>query len=182
MVKCLRQFYFISSLFTVSCSQSPMPVLTSHREDASTVEAIAPQGPPVCLGMGNGITMSTTASARNVLGTALKACCLQPITGFYRTGTCETGPEDQGTHTVCSLMTQEFLDFTKSKGNDLTTPLPQFGFPGLVPGQRWCLCARRWLEAAQAGRAPRVDLEATHYKTLDIISLELLKGHALSEN
>jgi uncharacterized protein (DUF2237 family) len=116
---------------------------------------------------------------KNVLGTELKPCGMDPLTGFYRTGSCETGPDDRGVHTVCAVLTDEFLEFTKSKGNDLSSPLPQFGFPGLKAGQRWCLCAARWLEAERAGRAPKVVLEATHEKTLSTVPLDTLKKYGV---
>lgn len=117
--------------------------------------------------------------SRNVLGEPLDECCRQPMTGFYRTGDCETGPEDVGSHTVCALMTEEFLAFSKARGNDLSSPAPEFGFPGLKPGDRWCLCAARWREALEAGRAPRVALRATHEAALEIVSLADLKKHAI---
>jgi uncharacterized protein (DUF2237 family) len=101
------------------------------------------------------------------------------MTGFYRTGSCETGPQDLGTHVVCAHVTAEFLSFSRERGNDLTTPVPAFGFPGLKPGDRWCLCASRWREALEAGVAPRVVLAATHENALDFVSIEDLKRHAL---
>ena len=116
---------------------------------------------------------------RNVYGEPLELCSLNPPTGFYRSGCCETGPEDVGVHTVCVEVTQEFLAFSKSRGNDLSTPRPEFGFPGLTPGDRWCLCAARWQEAFDAGAAPRVVLTATHEATLDIAKLADLKRLAL---
>jgi len=116
---------------------------------------------------------------RNVYGEPLEVCSLNPTTGFYRSGCCETGAEDVGVHTVCVEVTQEFLAFSKSRGNDLSTPRPEFGFPGLAPGDRWCLCAARWQEALEAGVAPRVVLAATHEATLDIAKLTDLKRHAL---
>jgi len=115
---------------------------------------------------------------RNVLGDPLAACSRDPLTGFFRDGCCRTGPGDVGVHTVCAVMTKDFLKFTVSVGNDLVTPRPEWDFPGLVEGDRWCLCAERWLEAAKAGRAPPVVLEATHEKSLDIVPFELLKKHA----
>ncbi len=118
---------------------------------------------------------------RNVLGGPLETCCTSPMTGFYRTGKCETGPDDIGTHVVCARMTAEFLAFTKSRGNDLSTPAPWFRFPGLKPGDQWCLCVSRWKEALEAGVAPPVILEATHEKALEFVSLEDLKRHALPE-
>ncbi len=118
---------------------------------------------------------------KNVLGESLKVCCTLPLTGFYRNGLCETGPSDHGTHTVCAIMTDDFLEFSKSKGNDLSTPRPEFRFPGLTAGDKWCLCAIRWKEAYDAGMAPKVILEATNKKTLDIVSLSALSMHAISE-
>ena len=118
----------------------------------------------------------------NVLGGPLLACCYAPKTGFYRDGYCHTGPEDHGSHTVCIDVTDEFLSFSKSRGNDLTTPYPEFGFPGLKHGDRWCLCAARWLEAFDAGKAPRVVLSACHEKALEIVPLAALKSKALDLN
>ena len=111
---------------------------------------------------------------RNVLGGALGTCCSNPTTGFYRDGYCRTGPGDSGSHVVCAIMTEAFLDFTRSRGNDLSTPMPYFNFPGLKPGDRWCLCAMRWKEAFEAGFAPPVILEATHAKVLEFIPFEWL--------
>jgi uncharacterized protein len=119
------------------------------------------------------------AEAKNVLGEPLEICCTAPMTGFYRTGTCETGPQDVGTHVICAQVTQEFLAFTASRGNDLMTPAPVLGFPSLKPGDRWCLCANRWREALEAGVAPSVILGATHEAALRFVSLEDLKKHAL---
>lgn len=116
---------------------------------------------------------------RNVFGEPLKSCSERPLTGFYRSGCCHTGPEDLGMHTVCVEVTAEFLDFSKSRGNDLSTPHPEFDFPGLEPGDRWCLCAARWREAFEAGRAPRVILASTHEATLEIVDLNDLKRFAL---
>lgn len=117
--------------------------------------------------------------ARNVLGGKLLSCSERPPTGFFRDGCCNTGPEDVGVHTVCAVMTAEFLEFSKSRGNDLSTPVPEFGFPGLKPGDRWCLCAPRWREALDAGHAPRVVLGATHEASLEFASLEDYKKHAI---
>ena len=119
------------------------------------------------------------AGQRNVYGEPLKACSERPLTGFFRTGCCHTGPEDLGLHTVCVEVTAEFLAFSKARGNDLSTPQPGFGFPGLMPGDRWCLCAARWREAFEAGRAPRVVLGATHEATLEIVDFEDLKRYAI---
>jgi len=116
---------------------------------------------------------------RNVFGEPIEVCSLNPTTGFYRSGCCETGPEDVGVHTVCVEVTEEFLAFSKARGNDLSTPRPEYGFPGLNPGDRWCLCAERWQEALTAGVAPRVVLAATHEATLEIAELADLKRHAL---
>jgi uncharacterized protein len=118
-------------------------------------------------------------AARNVLGERLEICSIQPMTGFFRDGCCNTGPEDFGSHTVCVVMTAEFLAFSKSAGNDLSTPMPQFGFRGLKPGDRWCLCAPRWQEAFAAGQAPRVVLRATHEGALDHCALADLKRFAV---
>ena len=117
--------------------------------------------------------------ARNVFGGPIGVCSNDPMTGFFRNGCCETSPEDFGSHTVCAVMTAAFLEFSKSRGNDLSTPMPQLGFPGLRPGDRWCLCAPRWHEALEAGYAPRVVLRATHKGALDYCSLTDLKRFAL---
>jgi len=117
--------------------------------------------------------------ATNVLGEKLQSCCTSPLTGFYRDGKCNTGGGDFGAHVVCAQMTAEFLSFTKSQGNDLSTPVPAFNFPGLKPGDRWCLCASRWQEALEEGVAPPVVLSATHALALEYVSLEQLKQHAL---
>ncbi|NNF52806.1 MAG: DUF2237 domain-containing protein [Acidimicrobiales bacterium] len=115
--------------------------------------------------------------AKNVLGDDLIACGMDPVTGFYRNGCCETGPEDAGVHTVCAVMTDEFLEFSKSRGNDLSTPRPEFGFKGLKTGDSWCLCASRWAEAKEANMAPPVILEATHARSLEWSSLDELRAH-----
>ena len=114
---------------------------------------------------------------KNVLGTALEACCFDPKTGFYRDGFCKTGTDDVGTHVVCAIMTEEFLRFTFTQGNDLITPLPYFKFPGLQPGDQWCLCVSRWKEAYLEGVAPPVLLEATHEKALKYVTFEMLLEH-----
>ncbi len=118
-------------------------------------------------------------NARNVLGEELQSCCTSPMTGFYRDGTCNTGGGDLGAHVVCAQMTEEFLTFTKSRGNDLSTPVPAFNFPGLQPGDRWCLCALRWKEALDVGVAPPIVLSATHASAVEYVSLNELKQHAL---
>lgn len=115
----------------------------------------------------------------NVLGEPLQPCCDSPLTGFYRDGICRTGPEDRGAHVVCVQTTAQFLEFSLLRGNDLITPVPEFDFPGLKPGDRWCLCAMRWQEALEAGVAPPVYLLATHIRALDFIDLADLKIHAL---
>lgn len=119
------------------------------------------------------------SSARNVLGGELICCCESPATGFYRDGYCHTGPHDLGSHTVCARMTREFLDFSVARGNDLVTPRPDYMFPGLNAGDRWCLCVTRWKEAFEAGVAPPVWLLATHERALDVVTLEQLTKHAL---
>jgi len=116
---------------------------------------------------------------RNVFGEAIESCSLRPVTGFFRDGCCHTGPEDFGSHTVCAEMTAEFLEFSQARGNDLSTPRPEMGFPGLEPGDRWCLCAARWQEALKAGCAPRVVLAATHEAALEIVARADLKKYAL---
>ena len=116
---------------------------------------------------------------RNVLGQVLTPCSTSPMTGFYRTGCCETGDDDTGKHTVCVLLTEEFLAFSKAAGNDLSTPRPDWGFAGLKAGDQWCLCADRWKQALDAGCAPQVILEATHHNVLQIVSMEELHAHAL---
>jgi uncharacterized protein (DUF2237 family) len=115
----------------------------------------------------------------NVLGGVLQPCSISPMTGFYRDGCCATGAEDIGSHTVCAVMTAEFLVFSKSRGNDLSTPMPAYGFPGLKPGDRWCLCAPRWQEALMGDAAPRVVLRATEASALDYCALADLKRHAI---
>jgi len=126
------------------------------------------------------MTIRYDADARNVLGGELLPCSMDPVTGFFRNGCCETGPHDKGMHTVCAVMTPEFLAFSKQVGNDLSTPVPEYGFPGLKPGDRWCLCAPRWKEALDAGAAPRLVLESTHEETLAIVPLGILKDFAVA--
>lgn len=122
---------------------------------------------------------ATNSGAKNVLGGPLQSCSLDPLTGFYRNGCCDTGPQDSGLHLICSVMTDEFLEFSRSRGNDLSTPNPLYRFPGLQAGDRWCLCAARWKEAYDAGMAPQVVLEATHMLALEFASLEELQEHAV---
>jgi hypothetical protein len=118
----------------------------------------------------------------NVWGEPLIPCSNQPLTGFYRNGCCDTSEEDQGCHTVCAVTTSEFLEFSKQAGNDLSTPRPMWNFPGVNPGEKWCLCASRWMEAYRHGKAPMVDLNATHKKTLEIIPLEILERFDVSNS
>jgi uncharacterized protein (DUF2237 family) len=122
---------------------------------------------------------SMPGGARNVLGGPLAECGARPLTGFFRNGCCHTSPEDLGLHVVCARMTAEFLAFSRSRGNDLSTPQPAYGFPGLNPGDQWCLCAARWQEAFEAGHAPPVVLAATHEAALAVVSLDDLKQHAV---
>jgi uncharacterized protein (DUF2237 family) len=124
--------------------------------------------------------MKDQVESVNVLGEPLAACSRDPVTGFYRDGCCNTGASDAGSHTVCAVMTEAFLEFSAGRGNDLSTPRPEFGFPGLKAGDQWCLCAARWREAFQAGCAPRVVLEATHEEALAYVSLDQLRAHAVN--
>ena len=126
-----------------------------------------------------GQNMEKVASV-NVLGTALVPCSISPLTGFFRNGACDTCAQDSGSHTVCAVLTAEFLAYSKYVGNDLSTPRPEFNFPGLKPGQSWCLCAGRFLQAHDEGCAPQVNLEATHARALDIVPLAVLQEHASS--
>ena len=119
---------------------------------------------------------------KNVLGGDLESCCTSPMTGYYRDGHCRTDDSDQGSHTVCVRVTEEFLAFSKRTGNDLSTPHPEFGFPGLKSGDKWCLCVTRWEDAFLAGVAPRIVLAATHERALDVVELEELKAYALDLN
>jgi uncharacterized protein len=120
----------------------------------------------------------TRAADLNVVGGALLSCSRDPLTGFYRDGCCATGPEDAGGHTVCAIVTEAFLEFSVRAGNDLSTPRPEWGFPGLSAGDRWCVCASRWLEAHDAGCAPAVVLAATHAQALDVVPIDALLAHA----
>lgn len=121
------------------------------------------------------------ALPKNVLGTELECCCNDPMTGFYRDGYCRTGMGDHGVHTVCAIMTEEFLKFSKEEGNDLSTPIPEYDFPGLNPGDKWCLCATRWQDAYDAGMAPHVVLEATHMSSVEFVNIDNLKEFAVKE-
>ena len=116
---------------------------------------------------------------RNVLGGPLLACCLQPMTGFFRDGLCRTHATDLGEHTVCAIVTEEFLEYSKATGNDLSTPRPEFDFPGLKAGDGWCVCAKRWVQAERAGKAPRLKLEACHESLLEHVELHVLQRYAL---
>ena len=115
---------------------------------------------------------------KNIFGEELQICCTSPMTGYFRDGLCRTITEDTGTHTVCAIMTTDFLIFSASRGNDLSTPIPMYQFPGLKEGDKWCLCVSRWIEAEKSGKAPKLILEATHEKTLEYTSLEILVKHA----
>ncbi|MBC7900578.1 MAG: DUF2237 domain-containing protein [Saprospiraceae bacterium] len=130
---------------------------------------------------GNGNGNGHRPKPKNVLGGELKSCCTDPMTGFYRDGYCRTGADDTGRHTVCILATDEFLRFSRSVGNDLSTPMPQYSFPGVKEGDKWCLCVLRWREALDAGMAPQVILEACHESVLKIVSLDDLQNHAAVE-
>lgn len=120
--------------------------------------------------------------AKNVLGTDLETCSTDPMTGFFRDGCCNTGADDHGLHTVCAQVTEKFLEFSKSRGNDLSTPMPMYDFPGLREGDRWCLCVTRWVEAYEAGMAPLVNLNATHISALEFVDLQVLQQHATSDS
>lgn len=134
---------------------------------------------PLDAGMGRGGDGGRRqAPSVNVLGSPLLPCSVAPLTGFFRDGCCNTGLDDLGLHVVCAVMTAEFLAFSRQAGNDLSTPVPAYGFPGLKPGDRWCLCAARWEEARRAGAAPQVLLEATHIAALEVCSLTDLRAHA----
>lgn len=122
--------------------------------------------------------MSQHTPPLNVLGTPLQPCGTDPMTGWFRDGCCRADPGDRGLHTVCVVVTAEFLEFSRAEGNDLSTPRPQYAFPGLLPGDRWCLCATRWRDAYAAGMAPQVVLEATHLNTLGVVTLDQLREHA----
>ena len=126
------------------------------------------------------MTLFTMAEEKNVLDTPLQTCCTDPITGFYRDGRCVTGPQDSGKHVICAQVTEEFLLFSQGRGNDLINPVPAYNFPGLRPGDRWCLCASRWKEAYEAGVAPPVILEATHKAALQYVSLEALQENEVN--
>ncbi|MEM1275423.1 MAG: DUF2237 domain-containing protein [Pseudomonadota bacterium] len=126
--------------------------------------------------------LSEVEPSINVLGEDLAPCSTDPMTGFYRNGCCDTSAQDHGSHTVCAVMTEEFLAFSKAAGNDLSTPRPEYGFAGLKPGDQWCLCAARFMQAYEVGLAPRVSLVSTHKRALDIVPLDALREHALERN
>jgi uncharacterized protein len=150
---------------------TPTPTMAA-RASANAAAGSAPSNPPAPPPL-----PPPRTDAQNVLGGALECCCTSPMTGWHRDGFCRTGSGDLGLHTVCSYVTRAFLDYTKSRGNDLETPVGR-SFPGLKPGDKWCLCAGRWLEASRAGVAPPVVLAATHARALEVVSLEELKEHA----
>jgi hypothetical protein len=126
--------------------------------------------------------MSPEGKQKNVFGETIRTCCENPITGFFRDGFCHTDERDEGIHTVCVSVTKDFLEFSLSRGNDLSTPRPEFGFPGLKEGDSWCLCAERWVEAYEADKAPKLFLKKTNHRTLDIVPMELLKDFAIDLN
>ncbi len=123
-------------------------------------------------------TQTEAQPTRNVLGQPLVPCSFEPLTGFFRDGCCKTGPQDTGSHLVCAIVTDEFLAYSKQQGNDLSTPRPQWQFPGLMAGDAWCLCVTRWVEAHRAGRAPKIKLESTHAKALEYVDLATLRAYA----
>jgi len=127
-------------------------------------------------------TNEKNAAKKNVLGGDLRPCCFDPITGFFRDGLCRTDDSDRGRHVVCARVTAEFLDFTKKRGNNLSSPVPEYGFPGLEPGDHWCLCVLRWKEALDHGVAPPVVLEACEETALKVVSLETLEAHAVDQD
>lgn len=169
-------------MFLSSCSFAMNPHLTASRVRRFPVAAVMNESPVEGAGI---------APALNVIGTQLECCCADVHgsgigTGFYRDGHCSTGPQDTGRHTVCVVATKEFLSYSASVGNDLSTPIPAYNFPGVLPGDCWCLCASRWVQALQAGRAPRLKLLATHANTLNLVKpeerdafLSVLKLHAI---
>ena len=126
--------------------------------------------------------MSSVEKQKNVFGEEIETCCESPITGFFRDGFCHTDDTDEGVHTICVSMTEDFLEFSKSKGNDLSTPRPEFNFPGLKEGDSWCLCAERWVEAYEVSMAPKLYIKRTNLRTLDIVPLEILKKFAIDLN
>ena len=126
--------------------------------------------------------MSSVEKQKNVFGEEIETCCESPITGFFRDGFCHTDDTDEGVHTICVSMTEDFLEFSKSKGNDLSTPRPEFNFPGLKEGDGWCLCAERWVEAYEVSMAPKLYIKITNLRTLDIVPLEILKKFAIDLN
>lgn len=134
-----------------------------------------------CLGLKEDIAMCAKQEDKNVFGGDLALCCNDPVTGFYRNGFCQTGQADIGTHVACAVVTDEFLEFSRDKGNDLITPRPEYDFPGLKAGDKWCLCAGRWTEALEGGVAPKLVLEATHEKMREYVSLEVLEKYAMKE-
>lgn len=151
---------------------------SSRARTEAACEAPADAEAPACLGVGTPAPVAPSEDRRSVTGAALTTCSTTPMTGWFRDGTCRTGPNDRGVHVVCAELTDAFLDYTKDRGNDLSTPRPGVGFPGLNAGDRWCLCASRWDEARQAGVAPPVVLEATHHKALETAPLRVWEDSA----
>ncbi len=151
--------------------------LATPLRSTRTARRLFLSAPPRCSAMP--AQRGVSSRPQNVLGTTLECCCTSPRTGFYRTGFCETGPQDVGRHTVCARVTDEFLRFSRDRGNDLMTPAPQYGFPGLKAGDKWCLCVSRWKEALDNGVAPPVVLEATHANALETVTLDQLRAHAI---
>lgn len=150
----------------------------SRAEPSPECRADATDAAPACLGVGEPTPVSDGEALRSVAGGALAACSTDPLTGFYRDGVCRTGPDDRGVHVVCAEVDADFLAYTAGRGNDLSTPAPRVGFPGLAPGDRWCLCAARWEEARAAGHAPAVVLGATHPAALRSTTIDHLREHA----
>ena len=169
--RCVDQALAAYNEFTTNCPNAKFVHIEQSVDDTHSEIAMLRDD------SGNGAGRRNTP--RNVLGDRLELCSINPMTGFFRDGCCDTGREDVGSHTVCAVMTAAFLAFSKSSGNDLSTPVPEFGFRGLKPGDRWCLCAPRWQEALEAGQAPRVVLRATHEGALDHCSLADLKQFAV---
>lgn len=163
----MRTYFLITMLGCTMTRAEPPATCSDDEADA-----------PSCLGVGRQAPISPNEGLQNVEGSTLTECSTKPMTGFFRDGSCRTGPRDRGVHVVCAAMTEDFLSFTKKRGNDLSTPAPQYGFPGLNPGDRWCLCAARWEEARQAGNAPPVILSATHEAAFRSTTLADLRAHA----
>lgn len=163
-----------------SCARTGRTVSSIHPRHSTTTRTVMSTGQANA--QTNGQTNGQTKVSKNVLGRPLELCCNSPQTGFYRDGFCNTGPQDLGVHTVCARVTQEFLEYSRSRGNDLMSPAPHYGFPGLKEGDGWCLCASRWKEAALAGKACPIVLAATHEATLQTVPLDLLMEHAIDRD